>query len=468
LPAEVHELVSSLMHEIGAGRRRAPSEWEDFRKDGSRVWMQWRSQPIADHAGQPIGVVSVGTDVSARRVAEQRKSELEAQLYHAQKMETMGMLSSGIAHDFNNILAAILMQSEVALADPEATPRSSNALKEIRAAGLRAKALVRRILNFSRREEPELAPVDLAALLDEVVNFVRATLPPSVEIRFDRPDHYPATLADENRLHQVFVNLSSNAAAAMPRGGVLDFSLGQDELSCARTLSTGTVGPGKYLTASVGDTGSGMGAETVARMFEPFFTTKRAGEGTGLGLAIVASIISQHGGAIQVDSAPGTGSRLTVFLPVLAGDEPFKATATPTPPRILPRGNGEHILVLDDEESLALLMRATLETLGYRASHATSAFKVLADLEARPRSFDLIVTDQNMPELTGVELARRARAAGVELPIVIATGFGAPLDARGADDVACVVVLEKPFEVERLARLVRRLLDARGIVNHGR
>jgi CheY-like chemotaxis protein len=378
----------------------------------------------------------------------------------------MGMLSSGIAHDFNNILAAILMQSEVALADPQTTPRSSIALKEIRAAGLRAKALVRRILNFSRREEPELAPVDLGELLDEVASFVRATLPPTIEIRFERPASYPATLADENRLHQVFVNLSSNAAAAMPRGGVLELSLSEAELPGARTLSTGTLAPGRYLVASVHDTGCGMDAATAARMFEPFFTTKRAGEGTGLGLAIVASIVSQHGGAIHVESAPGAGARLTVYLPILATDEPVKAT--PTPPRVLPRGNGERVLVLDDEESLALLMCATLQSLGYRATHAVSAAKVLAELAAAPGSFDLLVTDQNMPQLSGVELARRVRAAGVELPIVIATGFGAPLDARDADEIGRLVVLEKPFEMERLARLVRRLLDAQGTLNHGR
>lgn len=463
LPGEVHELVGALMREIAAGARVAPAEWEDFRKDGSRVWMQWRSQPIADDAGRPIGVVSVGTDISARRVAEQRKAELEAQLYQAQKMETMGMLSSGIAHDFNNILTAILIQSEVALADPETTARSGTALKEIRAAGLRAKALVRRILNFSRREEPEARPVDLRALLGEVVSFVRATLPPSIEIRFDAATNCRATLSDENRLHQVFVNLSSNAASAMARGGVLEFSLGEVELPKSRALSNGTLAPGQYVMASVSDNGSGMNAETVARVFEPFFTTKRAGEGTGLGLTIVASIVAQHGGAIQVDSRPGVGTKVTVFLPVFAGDEPVKAT--PTPPRVLPRGMGERILVLDDEESLALLMRATLETLGYRVTHATSALQVIAELEAAPSSFDLIVTDQNMPQLSGVELAQRARKIGVELPIVIATAFGAPLDARDADDIGQLVVLEKPFEVEHLARLVRRLLDAQGALD---
>jgi CheY-like chemotaxis protein len=271
----------------------------------------------------------------------------------------------------------------------------------------------------------------------------------------------PTTLADENRLHQVLVNLSSNAASAMPHGGVLQFSLHETQLVGARALSTGVLAPGRYLVVSVSDTGAGMTAETVRRMFEPFFTTKGSGEGTGLGLAIVASIVAEHAGAIQVESTPHAGSKLTIYLPVIDGGAPTRAT--PTPARLLPRGNGEHVLVIDDEESLALLMRATLETLGYRVSHESSALGVVAQLEATPDAYDLIVTDQNMPELSGVELARRARAASLELPIVIATGFAAPLDAREADGLRNLVVLEKPFEVEHLARLIRRLLDDRGL-----
>jgi PAS domain S-box-containing protein len=458
LPAEVHEHVASIMLEIRAGRRTSDSQWEDYRKDGSRVWVSWRSQPITDPRGQVVGVVSVGSDMTERRAAERRKTELETQLFHAQKMETIGTLSSGIAHDFNNILAGILMQSEIALADQDAPPKLNAAVKEIRAAGLRAKALVRRILNFSRRNEPQRELVDVAALLSEVAMFVRATLPASIEIHVDLPANTRRVLADENRLYQVFVNLSSNAAAAMPEGGQLHFSLRESELVAPRQLATGLLPPGRYLEVSVTDTGSGMDAETRARMFEPFFTSKRPGEGTGLGLAIVASVMGEHGGAVDVESAPRAGSNIRVFLPVASVGP--SARPTPTPARPLPRGTGEHILVLDDGESLTLLMRAALETLGYRVSQASSALDVTAALGAAPRAFDLIVIDQSMPELSGVELARRARAAGSELPIVIATGFAAPLDAQEAEGLRNLVVLEKPFEVEHLTRLIRRLLDA--------
>lgn len=458
LPAEVHEHVASIMSEIRAGRRTSDSQWEDYRKDGSRVWVSWRSQPLTDPRGQVVGVVSVGSDMTERRAAERRKTELETQLFHAQKMETIGTLSSGIAHDFNNVLAGILMQSEIALADLGAPPRLNAAVKEIRAAGLRAKALVRRILNFSRRNEPQLELVDVAALLGEVVMFVRATLPASIEIHVDLPANTRRVLADENRLYQVFVNLSSNAAAAMPEGGELHFSLRDSEVGAQRQLATGLLPPGRYLEVSVTDTGSGMDAETRARMFEPFFTTKRPGEGTGLGLAIVASVLGEHGGAVDVESAPQAGSNIRVFLPVASDGQ--SARPTPTPTRPLPRGTGEHILVLDDGESLTLLMRAALETLGYRVSQARSALDVAAALGATPRAFDLIVVDQNKPELSGVELARRARAAGSELPIVIATGFAAPLDRQEAEGLRNLVVLEKPFEVEHLTRLIRRLLDA--------
>jgi len=320
LPREVHEQVALVMQGIQGNGRETEAEWEDFRKDGSRVWIHWRSRALLDENGRFLGVVSIGVDVTARRAEERRRVELESQLFHAQRVETIGLFSSGIAHDFNNVLAAILMRAEVALGDQALSAKARANLEDIRRAGRRALAMARRILRFGRHDEQDRVFVDLRALLDEVACFVRPGLSPLVEIKLELPVASPLTLADENRLYQVFVNLASNAAGAMPTGGVMTLSLRETWLSEAKAMTTGTVAPGRYAVVSVVDTGLGMEPEIMRRMFEPFFTTKPSGEGTGLGLAIVATIVGQHGGAIQVSSSPGSGSEVSVFLPTLDGD----------------------------------------------------------------------------------------------------------------------------------------------------
>jgi signal transduction histidine kinase len=296
------------------------AEWEDFRKDGSRVWIRWRSRPLLNKGGQFVGVVSVGTDMTFRRAEERRRAELEGQLFHAQRMETIGVLSSGIAHDFNNILAAILMRSDIALDDQSLAPKARSTIEEIRRAGLRARGLVRRMMHFSRRDEAGSLPVDVRALLLEVATFIRPTLPPAIKLEVDVPPACATILADDNRLFQVFVNLATNAAAAMPAGGRLEIVLTEELLAEHRTVATGTLAAGRYLATRVSDTGSGMGPETISRIFEPFFTTKRPDQGTGLGLTIVASIVEHYNGGVQVESTPGAGTAMTVLLPALVPD----------------------------------------------------------------------------------------------------------------------------------------------------
>lgn len=318
LPAETHDAVAGIMNEVLAQKVVMAREWEDYRRDGSRLWVCWRAQPLIDDAGRVVGVVSIGTDVTARRSAEARLTELEAQLLQAQKMETMGLLASGIAHDFNNLLTTILMSSAVGLGDPFATPTSLAALRDIRSSGLRAKDLVKRVLNFSRREVPDRKLVDLGKLVTEVVALMRVSLARCIAVRHDLASDCPRVLADENRLHQVFVNLASNAAAAMRQGGVLGLQLRQVQLAEARRLAVGVLEPGSYLAVAVADTGTGMDEAVLQRIFEPFYTTKAAGEGSGLGLTIVASVVEGHGGGVDVSSAPGAGSTFTVYLPVVA------------------------------------------------------------------------------------------------------------------------------------------------------
>jgi signal transduction histidine kinase len=223
------------------------------------------------------------------------------------------------------VLAVILLQADVEFAEPT-TQRQKAALTNIRGAGLRAKALIRRILRFSRPDEPARHATDASKVLCEAVELVKATLPATIEIQVDLPPTCPVTLADDNRLHQVFVNLASNAVAAMPNGGVLAFRIWQTELKDQHALSTGVIAPGGYLAISVTDTGSGIEPGTVEHMFEPFVTTKRPGDGTGLGLAIVTSVVLEHAGGVHVSSVPGAGSTFTVYLPVLDSSAPPRRT----------------------------------------------------------------------------------------------------------------------------------------------
>ena len=457
LPPDAAQTAESNLRAILDDGRCIECEWEDFRKDGSRVWVDWRSQPVLDAQGKVVGTVSIGRDVTERRFAELKRRELELQLFHAQKMETMGLLAGGIAHDFNNILTVILMLAELGAGGMTGSP--VEAFKDIRKGGLRAKDLVRRILTFSRPSEPERRPLDMSAVVEEALHFVRATLTPSIELQVELLAAGPNVLGDANQIQQVLINLVSNAAFAMPRGGTLTVRV--REQVCRRTyrVATGELAPGTYLVIEVADTGVGIAHDSISKVFDPFFTTKPLGEGTGLGLPIVRGIAEEHGGAVDVTSVSGKGSLFTLYLPALSsnGREPL----SDAPHASAPRGNGERVLVVDDEESIAILTRSALENLGYAAVHATSPEAFLREFESNAAAYDLIIVDHTMPRVTGLELAERVRHAGHAHPIIIATGFSGRLSRPALERLPHTIVIEKPFDVADLARSIRRLLEER-------
>ncbi|HWA72863.1 MAG TPA: ATP-binding protein [Polyangiaceae bacterium] len=459
LPPDSHAAVEQKMREIRSGTSDPVREWEDSRKDGSRVWISWRSQAFRNAAGEVVGTVSVGTDVTERREAEVKRAELERQLFQAQKMETMGTLAGGIAHDFNNILTAILMQAELGVDNPSTPPALRESLREIRRSSLRAKELVSRILTFSRHDETAQKPVDLRVVVQEAAGFVKATLASSVRIRVHAAEPVQLALGNENQMHQVLVNLGSNAAQATPAGGEVEFRLSMKVLSVATRVATNVLDPGSYVVVTVTDAGSGMDASTLERIFDPFFTTKPAGHGTGLGLAIARRIVQNHGGGIDVASTPGRGSTFSVYVPAA----PLKADAqrSVTPPRGMPSGKGEHVLVVDDEESIAILTRVALESLGYRATHVTSVEAFWREFEREPNAYQVVLTDHSMHRSTGLDLAVRLRNDGHSHPIIIATGNRARVDQSTLARVGRAVILDKPFEIGPLGALVRSLLDAR-------
>ncbi|MBX3176225.1 MAG: response regulator [Candidatus Hydrogenedentes bacterium] len=404
---------------------------------------------IRDQSGAIISFVSVARDVT-------REVELEARLRQAQKLEAIGTLAGGIAHDFNNMLSPILGYAELALMSAEAGSDLARHLHEIHNAGQRASALVKQILAFSRRSNQERRHVKLHLIAGECAQLIRGSFPSTIAITMDLQDCRPV-LADPMQMHQMIMNLCTNAYHAMrSQGGELTVRLREETIGPGSPLAGAGFPAGDYVCLSVADTGAGMSADTMERIFEPYFTTKRAGEGTGLGLATVHSIVQGHRGHVTVRSAPREGSEFDVYLPVSeAGQAPGR---TPSPVPGLVRGE-ERVLVVDDEPSIVSVMRQGLEMMGYRVSGYTDSAAAMQAFTADPASFDIIVTDQTMPKLLGLELARRALALRPEIPVILTTGFSDSVNESIARKAGIREFLLKPASPRTIAERIRRILD---------
>ena len=400
------------------------------------------SSPIFDEQGKVTASIEMVEDLTERLT-------LEKQLRQAQKMEAIGTLAGGIAHDFNNILAAMVGYTELALDDiPEGLP-ARESLEQVLKSGLRAKKLVQQILSFGRRTDHETRPIEIGAVIKETMKLLRATLPSTIEIIQEVEDRPYTVLADSTQIHQVLMNLCTNAAYAMrERVGVLKVSLKPvclDENSAAGHVE---LSPGAYTRLTVSDTGEGMNIETLGRVFEPFFSTKEIGQGTGMGLAVVHGIVKAHGGAITVYSEPGKGSTFHVYLPLLETEEEKAAPGDAEP---LPTGT-EHILFVDDEETLADIGRQMLERLGYQITRRTSSLEALEIFKETPDRFHLVITDQTMPKMSGLDLAKKILSIRPDIPIIICTGYSSQISAQKAEAMGVKRVLMKPWWCERLPR----------------
>jgi signal transduction histidine kinase/ActR/RegA family two-component response regulator len=389
-----------------------------------------------------------------REQAERDKQTLESRLRHAQRMEALGTLAGGIAHDFNNILGAILGYAEMALGRLRRDSREWHHVQEVRKAGERARDIVDRILAFSRRTEQRHRPVRMRPLLEETAGLLRASLPPTIALRMRLPDEDAIVLGEPSRLQQVIMNLCTNAAQAMAGDGVIDVALDLVALDTERALSHGALSAGRYVRLTVRDSGHGMDAATQERIFEPFFTTKAVGTGTGLGLAMVHGIVSDHGGAIDVRSGPGAGSSFELYF--------RQAEAPPADDgrseAALPHGQGETILFVDDERPLVLLGEEMLAAIGYEPIGFDKSSAALAAFRADPDRFDLVLTDEIMPEMTGSELATALHEIRPDLPIILMTGHGGPVKSRGVRAAGVREVLKKPLLSADLANGLARHL----------
>jgi len=434
---------------------RAEGVFKVLSKNGQRHYFEYSNSLVQQEGREPF-VSVVARDITERIMAERELRKMEEELSQAQKMKALGTLAGGIAHDFNNILAAVIGYTELALDNvPEENPNHRHLEQVLKASG-RARDLVGQILAFSRQSAQEKSLIRLGPVVEEGLKLLRASLPSTIEIRRDVKVETGLVLADPSQVHQVLMNLCTNAGHAMrDKGGILEVSLKPVQIGPGKAAGTPGLPPGPYLQLQVKDTGQGMEPEIMDRIFDPYFTTKKPEEGTGLGLAVVHGIVQSHGGAIIVTSQLGQGSTFDVYLPVMEGEMTG-----------LPKDNGgpvplgsERILVVDDEKALVEMTRQMLERLGYRVTAVTSSLEALELFRNRPDRFDLVITDQTMPQMTGLQLAREMMRLRPNLRVILCTGFSEQVSAEKAQTMGIKRFVMKPLVARQVAEVVREVLD---------
>ncbi|GEM_PF-2486122 len=394
-------------------------------------------------------------DITARKQAARDQEELQRQLQQSQKMEAIGTMAGGIAHDFNNILTGILGFTELVRTEiPERSEIHDN-LNEVLKAGQRARDLVRQILSFSRRAESEKSLVSLVMIVKEALKMIRSVTPSRIAIQQNltaSPER--AILADPTQMHQILLNLCINAADAMPEGGILGVALDEVEIQDKDQLEMMQLSPGRYLKLTVRDTGVGMLPEIREHIFEPYFTTKQVGKGTGMGLAVVHGVVKEHSGGIVVSSEPGRGTAFEIYLPV--AEETLTNKTQPIP---ITAAGRESVLFVDDERMITNLQRTQLSRWGYRVTATENSITALSLFRANPEDFDLVITDQSMPGLTGLKLAQAIHETSPDTPIILCTGFDEDVTRAQADAIGINAVLVKPVTGTEFSRTIRRVLE---------
>ncbi len=399
--------------------------------------------------------LQVATDITKQKNIESERKDYEVRIQQMQKMEAIGVLAGGIAHDFNNILSAVIGFTELSLIDtPADTPVHGN-LQQIHAAGMRARDLVQQILTFSRQDEKELQPLQIGSQVKEALKMLRSSLPTTIEMRVDIDAQVGNVMADPTQIHQIVMNLCTNAAQEMEaRGGRLSVRLEQVALDADAVRRHPGLKAGEYARLSVCDTGAGIRADILDKIFNPYFTTKEKDKGTGLGLAVVHGIVQSFGGDIQVASKVGRGTMFEIYLPVIQA-------AAETPPRqvSLPMGY-ERILMVDDEAFIVEFGRQGLERLGYRVEGCTSSREALERFRQQPQRYDLVITDMTMPKMTGDQLAREIFKLRKGMPVILCTGYSSLIDGPQAEKMGIRALLMKPLNLSDLAFNIRQVLDA--------
>ena len=444
-PEDRERVMAAAAQEAGGGYHEV---YRVMRTDGSIRWVRDRAFPIKDASGRVYRIVGTAEDITERR-------ELEEQFRQAQKLEAIGTLAGGIAHDFNNILGAIIGYVELTKMDLRTHPASHQYLDLVLQGAHRAASLVRQILAFSRQQEQQRIPIQLRHVVEEPLKLLRATVPAMIEFDVSLANDVPAVLGDPTQVHQVIMNLCTNAAHAMNRSGRLGVKLERFVVDAFTPDVGAQLRFGVYARLTVSDTGCGMDRGTMDRIFEPFFTTKSPGEGTGLGLSVVHGIMQSHEGSVTVHSVPGKGTTFHLYFPADDGATTEKRAQTESD---IPRGTGQRLLFIEDEQAIADLGKSILEMLNYRTTSVTDADEALELFRANPDAFDAVITDLSMPKMMGTDLASHLLEIRPDLPIILTTGYTAILTPEELHAVGVRELLMKPFGFDSIGLAVHRAL----------
>ena len=436
------------------GFRTGPDELFLNRKDGTQVVVEIQTLPITIK-NRDI-VLGIARDITERKQAEIEKIKLENQLRQAYKIESIGTLAGGIAHDFNNILFPVLGHTEMLLHDIPIENPAHSSLKKIYAGANRAKELVKQILTFSRQEENELRLMKMQPIIKEALKLIRSTIPTTIDIKQYIRKDCGVIKADPTQIHQIVMNLATNAYHAMEKdGGELKVSLKEIELG-ELDLINQDMTPGAHACLTVVDTGKGMDKELINQIFDPFFTTKEKGQGTGMGLSVVHGIVNNMNGAIKVYSEPGKGTKFHIYLPVvksLSEKQENHQTKEPI------QSGTERILLVDDEDAIITVEKLMLERLGYRVTSRTSSIEALEAFRESPDKFDLVITDMAMPNMPGDKLAVELTKIRPDIPVLLCTGFSDTMSEEKAASLGINGFLVKPIVMKDLSYKIRDLLD---------
>ncbi len=445
------EQRNELMREMNEHGTVYDREINIFRKDGSMAWVTVNMRTVRDSGAKVLYYEGAIQDITERK-------SLEFQLRQAQKMEAIGTLAGGIAHDFNNILSAVIGYAEMARQEPDINERLQRYLEQIYKAGIRAGELTRQILAFSRQTDEKLYPLKIGAIVKEVIKLLRASIPATIEINQRIECTADTVLANPTQIHQVMMNLCTNAVHAMDTGkGILQVGLASVYIKPDDLLIRQVLIPGMYVRLTVSDTGHGIAPAIRDKIFDPFFTNKKPGEGTGMGLSVVHGIVKKCGGAITLQSKEGIGTEFNVYFPHMREtEEEQQAEET-----AFIVGGKETILVVDDEEVLVDIETKMLTGLGYRVLGMTKSPEALELFRTRPDRFDLVITDMTMPKMTGFELVRELLLIRPDVPVILCTGFSELVTQEQAMSLGFRDYIMKPIVLSHFAAAVRRVLDGK-------
>ncbi len=457
---EDRKVIQIAVHDAAGSERELNIEWRVNTTDGSLRWLMSRGQPLRDAEGKVLKYHGIVIDITERKQSRAEQDKLQAQLNQTQKMESIGTLAGGIAHDFNNILFPIIGYTEMLMEDlSEGNSSIRNDLNQVYTGALRARDLVQQILAFARQEENELKLMKMQPIIKEAMKLIRSTIPTSISIRQNLQSDCRPVTADPTQIHQIVMNLATNAYHAMEENGgeltvnLKEIQLGQDD------LINPDMSPGLYACLTICDTGLGMVKDVMNRIFDPFFTTKEKGKGTGMGLSVVHSIVKHMNGEIRVYSEPGKGTEFQVYLPVV-GNASEKPAAKADEPM---QGGGESILLVDDEQAIIAIEKRILERLGYQVTTRPGSLEALEAFRADPDTFDLVITDMSMPNLSGDQLANQLIRIRPDIPILLCTGYSENMTDEKIKSLGIKGFLMKPIAIKEFAQKIRDVLDHRAV-----